>query len=122
MIMLHGFFEEARRGRLTAVRCPHCGWLAIPPRAACSACGERDWERVRLAGTGTVASFTVVRGLPGRRAPEAPYAVALVHLTEGVSLLGRIVDIPTHSLTVGQAVRFRPLVEVNQTGIAFGPA
>jgi len=45
-----------------------------------------------------------------------------VRLREGVSVLGRIVDIPLDALAVGQAVRFRPIVEPHQTGIAFGPA
>ena len=63
-----------------------------------------------------------IRVPPEGRAADAPHAVALVRLTEGVSLLGRIVDIPIQSLAIGQAVKFRPLVEANHTAIGFGPA
>jgi uncharacterized OB-fold protein len=116
------FFERARAGQLTGVRCGKCGELAIPPRELCPACGERAWEPVPLAGEGTIASFTVIRVAPRAWAADAPYAVAVVRLNEGVSLLGRIVDIPLEKLAVGLPVRFRPLVRDDQTSVGFGPA
>ena len=51
-----------------------------------------------------------------------PYALAVVKLREGVSILGRIVDIPVDKVAVGLPVRFRPLVSGNQTAVGFGPA
>jgi uncharacterized OB-fold protein len=69
-----------------------------------------------------VASFTVIRIPPRGRLAEAPYAVAVVKLDEGVSLLGRIVDIPLDALTAGLSVRFRPLLLGEQVIISFGPA
>jgi hypothetical protein len=122
VITLKTFFEQARDGRLTGIRCRRCGELAIPPKEFCPACQERAWELVPLHGDGTITSFTVIRVPPRGRAGEAPYAVAMVRLSEGVSLLGRIVDIPLESLSVGLAVRFRPFVHDNQTVIGFGPA
>jgi hypothetical protein len=122
VITLKAFFEEARAGRLTGIRCGRCGELAIPPKEFCPACQERAWDPVPLDGRGTIASFTVIRVPPRGRAPEAPYAVAVVRLDEGVALLGRIVDIPLDSLKVGLPVRFRPLVHDDQTVVGFGPA
>ena len=122
VITLKAFFEEARAGRLTGIRCGRCGELAIPPKEFCPACQERAWEPVPLQGNGTIASFTVIRVPPRGRAAEAPYAVAVVRLDEGVSLLGRIVDIPVDTLKVGLRVRFRPLVHDTQTVIGFAPA
>jgi len=122
VITLKAFFEEARAGRLTAIRCGRCGELAIPPKEFCPACQERAWEPAPLDGHGTIASFTVIRVPPRGRAAEAPYAVAVVRLDEGVSLLGRIVDIPLDALNIGLPVRFRPLDHDNETVIGFGPA
>ncbi len=122
VVTLKAFFEEARAGRLTGIRCGRCGELAIPPKEFCPACQERAWEPVPLDGHGTITSFTVIRVPPRGRAEEAPYAVAVVKLDEGVSLLGRILDIPLDTLKVGMAVRFRPLIREDQTVIAFGPA
>lgn len=122
MITLQSFFEEARAGRLTGIRCRHCAELAIPPKEFCPACHRRAWELVPLAGHGTISSFTVIRVPPRGRAAEVPYAVAVVRLAEGVSLLGRIVDLPIESLRVGLPVKFRPLVTGDQTVVGFGPA
>ncbi len=122
VITLKNFFEEARAGRLTAIRCAECGALAVPPKEFCPACQHRRWEPVSLSGAGTVTSFTVIRIPPRGRAPEAPYAVAVVKLDEGVSMLGRVVEIPLDALKTGLPVKFRPLVSESQTLIGFGPA
>jgi len=122
VVTLRHFFERAREGQLTGVRCEKCGELAIPPKELCPACGERAWQPVPLAGEGTIASFTVIRVAPRAYAADVPYAIAAVKLKEGVSLLGRIVDIPFEKLAIGLPVRFRPLVKNEQTSVGFGPA
>lgn len=122
VVTLKTFFEEARAGRLTGIRCLSCGELAVPPKEACPGCRQSAWEPVSLSGVGTIASFTVIRVPPKGRADEAPYAVVVVRLVEGVSLLGRAVDMPLDSLATGLPVKFRPLVTGNQTVIGFGPA
>ena len=121
MVTLKHFFERAREGTLTALRCTKCGELAIPPKEFCAACQQRAWEPVPLAGDGTIASFTVIRVAPTRHAGEVPYAIAVVKLREGVSLMGRVIDIPLDALAIGLPVRFRPIVTENQTSVGFGP-
>jgi uncharacterized OB-fold protein len=121
VITLQHFFEQARAGRLTGVRCGRCGALAIPPKEFCPACQQRAWQSVPLSGEGTLASYTVIRVAPTHRVAEVPYAVAVVKLREGVSLIGRVVDIPLAALRVGLPVRFRPLVANNETSVGFGP-
>lgn len=122
VITLKSFFEEARAGRLTGIRCGRCGELAMPPKEFCPACQQRAWASVPLTGEGTISSFTVIRVPPRGHAGEAPYAVAVVKLAEGVSILGRVVDLPLESLRVGLPVKFRPLVRNEQTVVGFGPA
>lgn len=122
VVTLKSFFEDARAGRLTGIRCTQCGGLALPPKEFCPTCQRRQWEPVSLHGSGIVTSFTVIRIPPRGRAPEAPYAVVVVKLDEGVSLLGRAVDIPLEALQTGLSVKFRPVVANDQTIIGFGPA
>ncbi|MFQ5829062.1 MAG: Zn-ribbon domain-containing OB-fold protein [Candidatus Methylomirabilia bacterium] len=122
MITLKTFFEEARAGQLTGIRCQGCGRLAIPPEERCEGCSGRTWESVPLAGHGTIASFTVFGDSPKSHPAEAPYAAAVVKLDEGVSLVGRIVDIPLESLQIGLPVRFCPITTEHQTVVGFGPA
>lgn len=121
VLTLKHFFEEARAGRLTGIRCAKCGELAIPPKEFCPACQESDWSPVPLKGGGAITSFTVIRVGPRGRTEETPYAVAVVRLEEGISLLGRVVDIPLEALRAGLPVRFRPLVTGERTAIGFGP-
>jgi uncharacterized OB-fold protein len=121
VITLGHFFEQARGGRLTGIRCRRCRELCIPPKEYCPSCQLRDWEPVDLKGTGTITSYTVIRVPPRGRPADTPYAVAVVRLDEGVSLLGRLVDIPLDVLRTGLPVRFRPLLEGQQTAIGFGP-
>ena len=122
VITLRHFFEKAREGQLTAVRCGGCGALAVPPKEFCSTCSQRQWEPIALSGEGTIASYTIIRVAPRAHAADVPYAIAAVQMKEGVSMLGRVVDVPLDQITVGMPVRFRPLMTGGQTALAFGPA
>lgn len=121
-ITARAFFERVGAGQLMALRCGACGELAIPPRLLCPACHARAWQPLTLGGEGTIASFTVIRVAPRAHTPDAPYAIAVVKLKEGVSILGRIADIPLDKIAVGLPVRFRPLVVQDQTTVGFGPS
>jgi len=122
VVTLQRFFAEVRAGRLTGIRCRECGELAIPPKELCATCGKHAWDTVPLKGDGTVASYTVIRVAPRGHTGETPYAVAVVQLSEGVPLLGRVVEVPLDSLRAGLPVRFRPVVVGEQTMVGFGPA
>jgi uncharacterized OB-fold protein len=119
VVHLRDFFERARAGRLTAIRCGRCAELAMPPREFCASCHERAWQPVDLSGDGTIASYTVIRVAPARHAADAPYAVAVVALKEGVSVMGRMLDVPLDRLSIGLPVRFRPIVRNGETSIGF---
>jgi uncharacterized protein len=120
-ITLQSFFELAGQGTLTGIKCGGCGALAIPPRELCPECGTRAWSPVPLSGDGEIASYTVIRIPPRGHAGDAPYAIAAVRLIEGVSVLGRVVDIPFEELAIGRKVRFRPLRIHDRTALGFGP-
>ena len=120
MLTQKQFFEKAGAGELAAVRCERCGALAIPPREFCPECAERAWQPTTLSGEGTIASYTVIRVAPRGYAGEVPYAIAAVQMKEGVSLLGRVVDVPFDKLKIGLPVRFRPLTKNGQTAVGFG--
>jgi uncharacterized OB-fold protein len=80
----------------------------VPPKAFCPSCGTASWESVALAGDGEVASFTVIRVPPRALAAEAPYPIAVVRMTEGVSLTGRLSGVPVETIRVGLPVRLVP--------------
>jgi hypothetical protein len=87
------FLRALAAGRLVGQRCPACGKVYIPPRAACPTDGVPTAEEVELPDTGTVTTFCVV-SVPfrGQRVPT-PYVAAAIVL-DGA-------DIPFQHLILG---------------------
>jgi uncharacterized OB-fold protein len=87
------FLRGLAEGRLLGQRCPACGKVYIPPRAACPTDGVPTAEEVELPDTGTVTTFCVVNvPFPGQRV-KPPYVAAAV-LLDGA-------DIPFQHLILG---------------------
>lgn len=74
----------------TIIRCASCGALDVPPRERCGKCGGTTLTPQAAAGTGTLVTWTVMRRPPAAFADEPPYAVAVVDLSEGVRVTGRL--------------------------------
>jgi uncharacterized OB-fold protein len=87
------FLRGLAEGRLLGQRCPACGKVYIPPRAACPTDGVPTTEDVELPDTGIVTTFCVVNvPFPGQRVTP-PYVAAAV-LLDGA-------DIPFQHLILG---------------------
>ena len=87
------FLRGLAAGRLLGQRCPACGKVYIPPRAACPTDGVPTAGEVELPDTGTVTTFCVVNvPFPGQRVTP-PYVAAAV-LLDGA-------DIPFQHLILG---------------------
>jgi uncharacterized protein len=87
------FLRGLAAGRLLGQRCPACGKVYIPPRAACPTDGVPTAGEVELPDTGTVTTFCVVNvPFTGQRVP-VPYVAAAIVL-DGA-------DIPIQHLILG---------------------
>jgi len=87
------FLRGLATGRLLGQRCPECGKVYVPPRAACPTDGVPTAEEVELPDTGTVTTFCVVNvPFRGQRVPT-PYVAASIVL-DGA-------DIPFQHLILG---------------------
>lgn len=86
---LPGFFDALAEGRFLGGAC-ECGETLVPPRPACYACGSRNIAIEELSREGRVISYTEVRTPPPAFEPEAPYTIAIVELTDGGRLTGRV--------------------------------
>jgi len=87
------FLRGLADGRLLGQRCPACGKVYIPPRAACPTDGVPTTGEVELPDTGTVTTFCVVNvPFRGQRVPT-PYVAAAIVL-DGA-------DIPFQHLILG---------------------
>jgi len=87
------FWDACARGELLIQRCGACGRWLWQPRPICSTCQTPDPVWTRVSGDGVVASWMVMRPptLPAY-AERVPFVILLVELTEGVRLIGYLVD------------------------------
>ena len=106
------FWEGTRRGELLIPRCAGCGTRFFVPEPACPACMSDDWSYEPSSGQGVVYSVTVVHRAPGAGF-EVPFALAVIDLDDGGTLLSHVVDVEPDRVTIGMPVRvsFRELDE-----------
>lgn len=100
------FWKGATEGKLLIQRCRSCGKAIFYPREICPYCWSSDLSWEAASGRGRLKSFSVIHkpGHPGW-SPVAPYAVGLVELAEGPTMLSHIlIDDPT----VGMALVLAP--------------
>ncbi|MCK4546188.1 MAG: Zn-ribbon domain-containing OB-fold protein [Candidatus Eisenbacteria sp.] len=111
--------EIPQRYRMEAGKCSKCGKVFFPPRLVCSSCKGQDFETIRLAGTGRVATYTVIRVSATQFADEVPFAVGVIDMDEGVRLTSQIVDCDPESVKTGMPVKieFRKVQEEGKAGI-----
>jgi uncharacterized OB-fold protein len=87
------YLRGLAEGRLLGQRCPACGKVYIPPRAACPTDGVPTTDEVELPGKGTVTTFCVVNVPFAGQRVKPPYVAAQV-LIDGA-------DIPMQHLILG---------------------
>ncbi len=99
------YWEGCRKGELRLQRCAACERIQFPPRRYCAGCLSDDLAWERASGRGQVRSYTIVRvPMSPAFADEVPYAVALVELEEGPSLLSGIRGCDLEDLRIGLPV------------------
>lgn len=78
-----------------------------------------EFSKVTLAQDGVVETFTIIRVAPSGFGDQAPYAVAIIKLDDGVKITAQIVDCDPESLAIGDRVRreFRRLQQDGESGI-----
>jgi uncharacterized OB-fold protein len=116
------FLEAAAQGRLVLQACTSCGHAQLPPRARCEACGRTAFAWRDAAGTGQIATFSVLHRSPDQR--PVPYVYALVELDEGPRIVTNVVGAEPGSVRIGQPVRvtFGPADEDGHRWPVFAPA
>jgi uncharacterized OB-fold protein len=113
--------EIPQRYRLEAAKCKGCGYVCFPPRVICPRCGSREFEKTRLAGSGKLLTYTIIRVAPHQFEDQAPYAVGIAELDDGVRLTAQVVDCDFSELAVGMRVslEFRRIYEEGAAGVIY---
>ncbi len=108
-----------QRYRYEASKCNDCGKIFFPPRLVCDQCKSRKFENITLQREGEVKTFTVIHIPPAPFVDEAPYAIAVVELKDGVNILSQVSDCEFDEIKIGMPVKleFRKLSEEGKSGI-----
>lgn len=96
------YWAACREDRLTFQQCSACGHRQFLSRSCCGQCLSDDLTRENAAGTGTITSYSIAYPAKG-----APFVVALITLSEGVTMLSRIVDADNDAIGIGGSVTVR---------------
>ncbi len=110
---------EVPRYRLLGEECTGCGARFFPARPVCTVCGSTEFRDYKLAETGEVVTWTVIRNPPTGFEKYRPYVVALLELDDGVRLLSQVVDVDPMEVHAGMRVEavFRRVKEDGKAGI-----
>lgn len=84
------FWDGTRQGELRLQRCADCSESYFPPRPFCPECGSKNVDVYLASGKGTLLSY-VINHRP-HASFEGPYAIALVKLEEGPTMMSNIVE------------------------------
>jgi len=88
------FWEGCKAGELRLQRCKTCdGGSYFPPRPFCPKCGSRDVETYKASGKGVLWSY-VINQRPRPDMGTDPYAIAVVKLSEGPTMMTNITGCP----------------------------
>jgi len=111
--------EIPQRYRLEAGKCKKCGKVYFPPRIICAECKSQEFETINLQREGKILTYTIIRVAPSQFVDQAPYAMGIVELNDGVKILSQIADCELDKLEIGQKVRieFRKIYQEGEAGI-----
>ncbi len=111
--------EIPQRYRFEANQCPKCQMKFFPPRLICPECGNQELEEARIAETGKLLTFTIIRVPPHQYVDQAPFAVGIAELDDGVKLTAQIVDCDFEDLKIGMRLKleFRKVFQEGESGI-----
>jgi uncharacterized protein len=86
------FWDGTKANKLLLQKCSECSKVYFPPRPFCPACASRDVSVLEASGKGVLWSYVIHhRPVPGF---TPPYAIAVVKLAEGPTMMTNIVDCP----------------------------
>jgi uncharacterized OB-fold protein len=88
------FWEGCKAGELRLQRCKDCdGGSYFPPRPFCPRCGSRNVEVHKASGKAVLWSYVINQRPRPDMGPD-PYAIAVVKLAEGPTMMTNIVGCP----------------------------
>lgn len=104
------FWQGLRAGQWQTSCCEDCNRQTFPPKPVCPHCWSTRVAWRPLGALGALYSWTRIHAAPSVFASEAPYAVGIVDLAEGVRLACRLVETEGIDFAPGQPVEMLVLL------------
>jgi len=104
--MYKQFVDRAKNGEISGYLCKKCGGRSIKG-LICPFCGSRELMNETAPDEGKIITCTKIHVAPPEFSSEAPYTVALIELSNGLRVMGRVMG----DADVGRAVRFSGIKE-----------
>jgi uncharacterized OB-fold protein len=102
--------EAWREGALALQRCADCRMVFFFPRSLCPRCWATALSWIRSDGRGRIASWSQIhRGLPPGFAGETPVTLAEIEVTEGATLIARVIPDDPRAVRTGRQVELMRL-------------
>jgi scaffold protein (connect acetoacetyl-CoA thiolase and HMG-CoA synthase) len=119
MISPKYFREIPQRYRLEAGKCSKCGMIYFPPRLVCPECKSKQFELIKLNPEGKLLTYTIIRVASDKFSIQAPYAVGIVELKDGVKLTTQIADVDFDKIKIGMKLKlvFRKIQDEGAAGL-----
>jgi uncharacterized OB-fold protein len=87
------FYDGCKEGKLLYQMCKDCDEVIFFPKQVCANCMGRDLEWKESQGKGKIHTFTVTYdSAPPEFVADCPYALAIINLDEGFSMMSNIVE------------------------------
>ncbi|WP_418319698.1 Zn-ribbon domain-containing OB-fold protein [Piscinibacter sakaiensis] len=102
----HPYWDGANQGFFAFQRCRDCAKAQFYSRSACVHCHSGDLEWQVAAGSGRVASFSVIHRAPiASFVADTPYVLALIDMDEGFRFMCNVLHCDPVTVTIGMRVR-----------------
>jgi uncharacterized OB-fold protein len=91
----------------------------FPPRRACCPWCDCQMERLTIATTGKLLTYTIIHIAPQQFSDEAPYALGICEMDDGARITAQVVDCPLEQVKIGLPVKieFRRIQQDGEAGI-----
>ncbi len=111
--------EYPQRYRLEGVKFTKSGKTYFPPRTIDPETGDREFEKVNIADTGKIITFTVIRIAPSQWGDLSPYGLAIAEMADGTKLMAQMTDVDVETIKIGMEVRieFRRVQTEGDAGV-----
>ncbi len=87
------FYNACKQGKLLYQKCDDCGQVVFFPKEFCPNCMGRYLGWLESSGKGKIYTFTVTYDFaPPEFMTDVPYAIAIINMDEGFSIMSNIVE------------------------------